>query len=241
MSHHISCLSLGLGVLISRPEVTIFLFALCPFISVNCPLFILPPSTLFTPSVILPLALHPPPLFSLGVWEGMLQCRMDLTKQKSSLWLCSTIYKWLVINPRPTLMSSQIFSDFSLTHLHAQGCFAYRHMLTDVNGNWWGGMPLSTNSCNLITSKGQDNTTYCTHIHKVIDKFTSQCQTSWPSVSSTCRPIRADFIFAQATAFRHYCSRLSVGVTLMQWKIKHPPKTNSFSVCFLYLPIYFMK
>lgn len=42
---------------------------------------------------------------SLGVQEGMLQCGGggDLTQQVSWLWLCRAIYKWLVINPRPTL------------------------------------------------------------------------------------------------------------------------------------------
>lgn len=52
----------------------------------------------------------------------------------SWMWLCQAIYRWLLINPRPPLMLSQlVFSFLSQTQLHAQGCFAYRQMLADVN------------------------------------------------------------------------------------------------------------
>lgn len=133
----------------------------------------------------------------------MLQCRRDLTQQKSWLWLCRAIYKWLVINPRPTLMSSQIFSFLSLTHT----C-THRDVLPidTCLQMWWKGMALSTNSCNLITNKGLDNITYCTHIHKVNDKSTSQWQTS-------CRSVGAGFIFAQ----QHSDIAVLGSLLLWQW------------------------
>lgn len=75
-----------------------------------------------------------PPLFlsrglrrNATVQEGILH--------PSWMWLCQAIYRWLLINPRPALMSSQLVLSFlSQTLLHAQGCFAYRQMIADVSG-----------------------------------------------------------------------------------------------------------
>lgn len=51
----------------------------------------------------------------------------DLTQRASWLGLRGAIYKWLLINPRPTLMLSHIFSFPSHAHLHELGLLGNRH------------------------------------------------------------------------------------------------------------------
>lgn len=123
--------------LISRPQAKISPLYLCsvPF----CHFLPLPSFPHF--SLLLSLFHFRSPLLSL--WGFEKECSSaggDLTQQKSWLWLCGAIYKWLVINPRPTLMLSQIlsFPPPRHAHLHASGCLAYRHMLTDVIEKRWG-------------------------------------------------------------------------------------------------------
>lgn len=132
------------------------------------------------------------------------------------------------MNPRPTLMLSQIFSFLpSHAHLQALGCLAYRHMWMKCDENT---LALSTTSCNLITNTAPDNTKYCTHIHKVnnsqsvtySDKYFFSLSDQWELI-----------ILAQEPSYTDTCLQL-------HWQSAHLCLLSTLSVCLPHLPRFFI-
>lgn len=133
-SHHISCLEVLL-TLISKPRVKTGPYSALCFVSL-CQFPHLSSFSLLPP----PHHRHRRCLSLLGSEKECTRAGGDLTQQAPWLWLRRAIYKWLLINPRPTLMLSHIFSFPS----HAHFC-----MLSDVRPADMC-LQLSASSCNLV-------------------------------------------------------------------------------------------
>lgn len=111
VSPHLLSVAGGLRTLISRPQVNIAPYSSLSVLSLHVS------SSLFHPSHFSHVLsffyfCHPPPcrLSLLGSEKECSSAGGDLTQHASWLWLRRAIYKWLLINPRPTLMLSHIFS-----------------------------------------------------------------------------------------------------------------------------------
>lgn len=128
-SQHISCL-LQEVCRLSEFYIAPYLFSV--LLSVPPPFIFLSGSLFALLSFICPPT--PPPtccchrrLSLLGSEKECSSPGRDLTQRASRPGLRGAIYKWLLINPRPTLMLSHIFSFPSHAHLHELGCLGNRH------------------------------------------------------------------------------------------------------------------